>query len=133
MRRRDFIRLGAAAAFSPLPAHAQSNVPIVGFLHGTDAQSSTDLVAAFTQGLAAAGYDVGRNVAIEYRWAEGKPDRLPTLASELASKRVAMIVGPTVAALAAKSVTSSTPIVFVTSDNPVKIGLVASVNRPGAN
>ena len=133
MRRRDFIQLGFAAAFLPLPARAQSNVPIIGFLHGTDAQSSANLVAALKEGLAAAGYDVGRNVAIEYRWAEGNADRLPMLAAELVSKRVAMIVGPTVAALAAKSVTSSIPIVFVTSDNPVKIGLVASVNRPGAN
>ena len=133
MRRRDFIQLGFAAAFLPLPARAQSNVPIIGFLHGTDAQSSANLIAALKEGLAAAGYDVGRNVAIEYRWAEGNADRLPMLAAELVSKRVAMIVGPTVAALAAKSVTSSIPIVFVTSDNPVKIGLVASVNRPGAN
>ena len=88
MRRRDFIQLGFAAAFLPLPARAQSNVPIIGFLHGTDAQSSANLIAALKEGLAAAGYDVGRNVAIEYRWAEGNADRLPMLAAELVPKEL---------------------------------------------
>lgn len=136
MRRREFLRVaGGAAASWPVVARAQQpKMPVIGFLHGSSATTSTDLAAAFREGLRNSGYDEGRNVTIEYLWADGQPDRLPILAAELVTKRVSVIVaGPTVAALAAKSTTSTIPIFFITSDNPVKLGLVESVNRPGAN
>lgn len=135
MRRREFFGiLGGAAVALPQVARAQRAMPVLGFLSGGDPNSNSNLVAAFHQGLAEAGFAAGRNVAIEYRWAEGRPDRLPALAAELIDQRVEVIVAtPTVGALAAKAATSTVPIVFIATDNPVSLGLVPSLNRPGGN
>src|SRR5262249_3467908 len=137
LKRRDVIGLlcGTAAAW-PLPARGQSRMPLVGFLHTQAAGPIAPLVVpAFRQGLAETGHAEGRNVAIEYRWAEGHYDRLPILAGELVSRHVAVIAatGGEPAALAAKAATSSIPIAFVISGDPLKAGLVASFNKPGGN
>jgi putative tryptophan/tyrosine transport system substrate-binding protein len=136
MRRREFIALlGGTAATWPLAAHAQqAATPLIGFLSSRSPNESEALVAAFRQGLAEAGYAEGQNVHLAFRWAEGHYDRLPELAAELVKSQAAVItsVGGSVSALAAKSATSTVPIVAVTSD-PVKAGLVASFNRPGGN
>jgi putative ABC transport system substrate-binding protein len=136
MRRREFLRSLGTAAIWPTVAKAQRQtaVPIVGFLYGAAPDSSSDFVEAVRAGLNDGGFRVGENLKIEYRWAEGHPDRLPSLAADLVAQRAAVIIaGPTVAALAAKSVTGTTPIVFITSDNPVTLGLVQSINHPGGN
>jgi putative ABC transport system substrate-binding protein len=136
MRRREFIALVGSSAAWPLAARAQQpGMPVIGFLHSASPEPYAPLVNAFRQSLKKAGYVEGQNVAIEYRWAENQIARLPTLATELANRRASVIVagGSPVAALAAKSATTTIPIVFMNAADPVGIGLVASFNRPGGN
>src|SRR5215470_12005851 len=133
MRRRTFIALlGGGVATWPFAARAQQPaMPVVGFLRNTPATSFDHIVAAFRQGLSGAGFVDGRNVAIQQRWAEGRDDRLPALLADLISLKAAVIVANTIGALAAKAEATDIPVVFVTGSDPVRDGLVASLNRPG--
>jgi putative ABC transport system substrate-binding protein len=135
MRRRDFIKVIACSiAGWPLAAHAQQPArPIVGFLRNTTLAPFQNLVVAFGQGLKEAGFVEGQNVAIEYRYADNQIDRLPALVADLIRLPVAVIVVNSGAAFAAKAATTTVPIVFAAGDDPVKSGLVASLNRPGGN
>lgn len=136
MKRREFVTLiGAAAAVWPLSVRAQQPMPVVGYLGSASPKAWETRLKAFLQGLSEAGFDDGRNVTVEYRWAEGNLGRLPQLANELVGRNVAVLVTPgsAPAALAAKAATATIPIVFETGADPVEAGIVTNLRHPGAN
>ena len=136
LRRREFIGLLGAVAVWPVGARAQPKaVPVIGFISGRSAEASARYIAAFRNGLREAGYIEGQNLAVEYTWLDGHYERLPTILAELVRRPVTVIATPasTPAAIAAKAATSTIPIIFSVAQDPVKLGLVESVSRPGGN
>jgi putative ABC transport system substrate-binding protein len=134
VKRRELIALLGGATGWPLAAQAQQQpMPVVGFVNSASPGGYVPMVAAFRQGLKEAGYVEGQNVAVEYRWAEGQYDRVPVIALELVDRRVAVLVANTPGVLAVKAAITTTPIVFTTAGDPVQIGLVGSMSRPGGN
>ncbi len=132
MKRREFITLLGGAASLPLTAHAQQPVPVVGYLGGSDSSGGNHFVEAFRSGLREMGFIEGQNVAIEYRWAEDRGERVPELVADLVRRRVNVIcTGNNVTTLAVKKATSEIPHVFVIGLDPVNMGLVSTINRPG--
>jgi putative tryptophan/tyrosine transport system substrate-binding protein len=134
MRRREFIALVGASVVWSVTARAQQTIPVVGFVFsGTASSAAAPYVTAFKLGLEVVGFIEGQNVAVEYHWPGGHDEGLPALMAELAHRQVAVIVGDTSPAIAAKKATSTIPIVFLTGTDPVSLGLVASFNHPGGN
>src|SRR6478609_2419685 len=135
MRRREFLGGRRSAATWPLAAWGQQVMPVIGFLNATSSDGYAERLRGFRQGLRDVGFVENENVAVEYRWAENQPDRLPAMATELVRRRVAVIAatGGNAAVDAAKAATTTIPILFVTPDDPVKLGLVTSMARPNSN